>query len=827
MRGMPLGEEKVENLTVFVEEEEIMKSTVDNPTYGEFWDAQRTIPNQNLSTVLSRVYQIDTVTWATASLFGDVLGQYKFPNALFAMPQISQLLTYFQYFRCRGVRIGIRLNSTIMHYGALCLSEIVGGSTNVPEYNDIDGFQMLNNNPHIISAMKQDTVELTIPWTNPVSWIYLPLNVAEDDMIARVSLSVLFPLLADAASATSVTVTVFANFIAPELTGPRSPSFPGLVTPKHGVKINESGLCDWFGTCFGSAEPKDLPELDKEETIPTYEELYAQVFGKKFTSPETDSAAPSSAVFREKWKERSISPTEGKGLKINESRKHPEAQAKMDGVFSDVQETFKAIVEVGELASSFAKVIGPIAALDKPSSGDGPNHMQPIFGRDMPSGRGVDGAVKLSLDPGACIAHDVEALTTGKSDRNIYEIVRTPGFVMQYAMTNASVPGDKLFTLSIDPMNNYRRIVATKEYVYPTYLSWYSSMFKFWRGSLKFHVKFCTSRFTTTRIRAVWTWGATIPATLPNNEVGDIVSRMFDVTGDTDVNFTIPWLHQYLWEDVSITELTPGSTATNPIGWLTFYLVNEIVNGDPNVVPTVYVATWISAGNDFQLNLFTGIPSIATTSVGTATSVSLIQENKSTPMKKNVGIKKNESCIWSDARFDDDPIIETHAFVETGYCAPEVYGDIVELGKRYCVIGNGGVFTLWDTDPTTAQDFTLQSWLAAPFRFMRGSRRFKIFYDPTVASTTPAVWFPSSTDNVVGRPEIANALYVSPVMEFEIPWYSRVPAVQVMSSSYVDKQTFLYSGATVPLSVNARVYQAFGDDVSLIAMYAPPVLIQQ
>jgi hypothetical protein len=114
----------VEQLTVFKENEMLRQIDEGRPD-AQFWKQKNPFEVIEQEQVLGRVYDIDTITW-NAQATGSVLGTYYFPDDLFAIPQVASKLEWFRFFRAKGVKIGVRMNSTAFHYGRIAISYTVG-----------------------------------------------------------------------------------------------------------------------------------------------------------------------------------------------------------------------------------------------------------------------------------------------------------------------------------------------------------------------------------------------------------------------------------------------------------------------------------------------------------------------------------------------------------------------------------------------------------------------------------------------------------------------------------------------------------------------------
>lgn len=716
------------------------------PDYSQAWQVMGSTPSQNLGTVMSRSYAVGTITWSAAQAFKSQIGIFNFPQALFVVPQIAQLLNYFKFFRCKGIRLTVRLNSTVQHFGALVLSHCIGQTAVSRVFQDED-MQTFNNDPHIISAMAQETVTIEIPWRIPRAFVSLPLSPAHDFIISRAKLSVLFPLNADADAVSNVTVSVFAEFIEPELFGPRTANFSPLAVP-----FNEKKLV-----------PRKINES---------------------------------------------------GFSSQGKRQNKESQAKdQDGILADVRDTFVGFMEVVKTGVEIANIVGPMLA-DKPSTQMAPHGMQPYFGKDMPHGLGVDSGVKLSFDPGATLSMANIDTFSDELSHNIYDIMKMPGFLMNGQITNALNPGDLIQEILVNP----GLMFTFGNFHMHTYLSHMIQMFDFWRGSIRYWFRFCTSRFTTMRIRIVWIPGsdAVLPASISDDEVGDVVSMVIDVTGDTVVDFTVPYLNQNYYATNSSHDLyTQPTTGVGKVG---LYLVNECINADPDVTPMVYWACWTSAGSDFQVNSF-----YSAVLGGGGTTIQTT--NLTPPLLKKI----NQSCVRAEFKRPAQPIIDSLGFVESGFVSPENFGDVESLVKRYYfrrVLSTTAIqYADWDTTTSDSNNLANNTfnWIGLLFRYCRGAKRFKRIY-----TGTETMW--KLTLNTIGNAADGPVVYcptaTTRMMEFEIPYYTLYPYVSVDPYNTITSYNNLpfVTHSTTPFETGEKTYASVGDDFRFSGIYSPPVV---
>lgn len=168
-------------------------------------------PPAEITNILSRAYKLTSINWTSAS----TVDVRYFPEALFtAGTFIANVMTNFKYFRAKGVKIVLRLSSTPFHQGALMVGWIPDVTTTLtlPDIQQLSCCQAI-----ILSASTQDTATITIPWLSAVE--YLKLTEANPREIGALIVRPLVALVAPVSASSSIEVTMYAQFIEPQVQG--------------------------------------------------------------------------------------------------------------------------------------------------------------------------------------------------------------------------------------------------------------------------------------------------------------------------------------------------------------------------------------------------------------------------------------------------------------------------------------------------------------------------------------------------------------------------------------------------------------------------------
>jgi hypothetical protein len=759
--------------------------------------------DQGLKSVLSRPYEILNYSWTGAEASGTTIGEFEFPYDLFRVPQVGDKLEWFSYFRCKGVMLTIRLNLTMFHYGCLMMSGVEGQSTWGVRMHDSTFLQRFNNRPEFISAMASPVTEISYPWNLPWQWFPIIHSAGSDHytgalnynttplsgLISRVTFDIVQPLGMLGTGVSPGSVTVFANFIDPEVQGPVLAIDP-----------------------FPTSPP---PLVDPR--------------GKKKKKQKIELQSLSEVLSKA-------------GSMINIGKSH-EGKHSID--------VASIIDEAAGFLTSMDKTIMPMTPT--PVAQVGPYS-------DGPYGLGSVVATKLLLDPSAGL-HDQEIY--GEGNMSIYQLAQKPGLLDLFTIEGAThQAGELVVSYYVHP--NYHVINSSpgREDTVPTYLHWASMPFKWWTGSLKYQFRFFAPKFTTARFRLVWfpsdkALASLPPATLQADDVGNLYSRIIDVTGDTIVNVKIPWLSPaayrllypgtcFEWTASQMASLFIGGTENSIAdptyghlnlgtsnGVLALYVVNDLSSPTSANAVNITAALFVSAAEDYRLGLYTGID--------TVTNPLVIEQGFVIPEPLEIELQSGN--VWTDFHVPFDPITPSVGHVELGAVMPEQYGSLGDLVKRTELKSDltGAEIALYnpkEIDFTTLQLSSMIAYWRMTFVWSRGSfvRRsmqvsggYPATYNGWNLGTATATTMEPGSAHVYIQGTGATMVYwpftptpfwptAAALLEpSDSPsyWtlYGNTPGDYQWSGAYDD---FI---ATPPISL--------GDDFVMNGLYSPPVIIRE
>lgn len=725
-----------------------------------------------MSEVMSRSYQVYDFLWNENQAQFALIKELNFPEALFAIPQIKNKLDWFNLFRCKGVKLSIRLNTTAYHYGALNVSHVTGvGNTPFPDPvfgHDFRQFtraaiQNLNNQAVLISAMTAETIDIEIPWEFPIQWI--KISELKDDgreaFIAQVTFMVLDVLKMAAPSVLPIGVTIFANFIDPEVQSTTAVDAETSLAFAHAARAQSSEI------------------MAKTDVLSTVIDGFESAVGGAMRVVDLVGSTAESTINR--------------GLNV-------------------VDRAADMAPKVAEAAAMAAVV------LDKPTLTQVPQIIQSKGGYGSYFGYGADNTAKLALHPDAQTSSDPSLSTVGLNP-TIMQIIQTPGYSDQFSWSDTDAAETRVAEFRVAPYKYVPAVSGPDAGHVPTYLAFVAQNFRYWRGSMIFHFHFFASKFTSTRIRIAFLPGVTSGVAPPTGPGGDIPSIVLDITGDAHVSFAVPYIASTVFKEIQPLLASTAAKDASSVGKVVIDIINPIVSVTPGQSVSCY--TWQSAGNDMQFAHFVGyndsdhVPKLVYPIVPLP------------PADGQAAVNRFVDNV--------QPIVDGMSATKLeGYADSESFADFISLGKRYSNLQNfppldsNEVVVYSGFDPEFKPDTQVQSiwpndmiWLLVLFKWCRGSWRYRMI------ANEPCMSFCAEYGDSVS-PYIESGI---PSVDFsvELPYFQKTTFVRSLQSRacpgmYNYKMIAL--NGSLPGNLQWQFGQvSFGDDFGVSGMFSPPMII--
>lgn len=199
----------------------------------------------------------------------------------------------------------------------------------------------------------------------------------------------------------------------------------------------------------------------------------------------------------------------------------------------------------------------------------------------------VDPAQRLTLDGKQALAVSTVQYDGESGDNMAFEsIIKRDMVVVDEVWTTAYTNDTVLFYIPVTPFI-YTPIAANEITLPP--VAEVASMFKYWRGSIKFSVSIIASKFHKGRLRFFWSpTRYTIPFTEPISNL--VESYIIDINTETDVEFTVHYTAAVPYYKLSPLSMnTAHAEAANP-GYFYCLIHQELTAPDSTKDAHVYVS---------------------------------------------------------------------------------------------------------------------------------------------------------------------------------------------------------------------------------------------
>jgi hypothetical protein len=218
-----------------------------------------------------------------------------------------------------------------------------------------------------------------------------------------------------------------------------------------------------------------------------------------------------------------------------------------------------------------------------------------------------DGSSKLSLDAKQEVTIDPAVVGSESVDQmTIPHIVGIESFLTTFSWAPTDFSNTRLFEFPVTPML-YRETTYGME---TTPMCYVARAFKYWRGSLKFRMQFCSSSFHRGRVRIVFDPNLVPGGVDPPANVAQ--QWIVDLSETTDFSFTVSWAKNKPFLSVGEIILPPPIRPTDGAGYTNFiqnsngmisvYVLNDLIAPSSELpsLSTIDVILSASACDDMQ-----------------------------------------------------------------------------------------------------------------------------------------------------------------------------------------------------------------------------------
>jgi hypothetical protein len=714
----------------------------------------RPLPDQTPDKMLTRLMELDTFTWTVGAspTLTTPLQTYDPFVALANLPSLSDIIQWYQYIRS-DLEVHVRLNTNQFYAGALMFSAIPG----LPSAAVATMQQRSWLSHWIISAQKQDTLVIKLPWSWPTRFI----NVSDvlDSMSALIMWSVFADinasLYATVTAPQNITCTLFARFVNPVLMFP----WDGATTAR---KVRQAAKAS-------QAQRVRVVQQSGQVTAPT---IRSKKGSRSVVHVSRNTSDP-------------VQSTSGSAL----------------GSMSLPGSVMSPISEIGDIFDSVVSVAQPIMSLvqdfagllDKPEIDQPVTRVYPVTTANACQVDIPDQSLPLSLYRGSYLNVDATAIPGGRN-WTVLDVASTPALGFAFTFTNTS-PNNTTAMPFMAPGTPLYAMAMTHAY---------------FRGSVRMHVKFFASSFISARVLFVLA-----PNTSTTSDViANNLTRVVDVKGDTTIEWTIPWMYPVDFGQCYAGETSPTSLI-DEIYTIQASILTDITTNDVSVAPQVDMRVWYAAGPDAQWSSPIAVPIKIAYSYPNAPS--MIKEGQRRVLKERLArrrvagaiefplaaparaatrrdlllqvghftlVPKSQASIQDAFKVTFQPfVMDCTQLTDSHHCTSETSTYVTDLLKRYQQTNpDTTTFTDLVTFPGTysPSQGTLGYFFNRMFLFCRGGVRYK--------NTVPAnTWMNASW----GTPDLtidstwaglpqgnATLQYIDQTsleFSFSNPWIAQVP----------------------------------------------------
>lgn len=528
------------------------------------------ITDTSIASFMSRDFVIAEFNWLQTDLDGLAKKSLMLPYELLSKKVLLNKASKYQYLRCDFV-VNIKVTGSQFHYGRLLMTydPCPLGNAGIDEDAGRCNLISASAQPHVqISPNGVASMDLVVPFSLPLQYIDLSENKSAANTEANTCAIVVVWILNMLRSSTtgSLPVTVRARMINVVLTGP---------------------------TCE-----------DWTITAPNY---------VNYPAPNLPVSSNIGALF-----------TQGTKNTVDPEQDEKSQEGVISGVAERVAqfaEPFTHIPLVGEIASAVATGACGIAGIAKSLGYSMPNDMRAsmptyVDNAIYPHSTGIELSRIVAFKPDCKTSPSLPQISGFTDEMQISRIISTPAIMGRFNILPSHGVNYELYRDWITPLAVLGTVTTDTstppiQYakMWHTPLSYTSMAFTKWRGSINFRLQIIASAMHSGSIRISW---------VPNNNsfnnawpnsadtYADIISKVVEIKGTTEVCFSIPYMKPEQWSSISYQKNTIIESNNLKAYQMSFNgnLFISVVTPlthmmDP--VPTVSCNLWHSAGADFQL----------------------------------------------------------------------------------------------------------------------------------------------------------------------------------------------------------------------------------
>jgi hypothetical protein len=501
----------------------------------------------DLADYLSRPVVIQTVDWVEGTQFSLALNPWE---AYFSNANIIEKISSYAYINCK-LKLKIVINAAPFYYGCAIASYQPQSGLNpaaIVQLSSFDGWLIpLSQRPHVwLYPQCNQGGELELPFIHTSDWLRVGFlsEFAEMGALTIKSYTSLDNANSVAGVGCSIQVLAWAEDV--HLCGPT------VYLPLQALHS------DYI---VPGEPPVANPELPKNDVRNLLTTVLKPVRGKPANKSTSRKIKERYDIVRADAKADYKVYTTNRPLQSDEYS----TSGKISGPASAIADATGKLGNVPVIgpymtaSSVIATKVGQIASLFGFTNTPVVDDVKPVKSMNFHSfasteiGQPVD---KMTIDPKNEITIDPRVVgLSDNDDMSLWYLLSRESYLTQFDWLASDATGQKLFSTLVTP-NLYRAETTTITAIQATPLHHFSSLFRFWRGSIIFRFRFICTKYHKGRVVISWDPYANLDAAPPNLETN--YSKIVDISECTDIEIEVPYLAATSW--LTRRQLQPGVT---------------------------------------------------------------------------------------------------------------------------------------------------------------------------------------------------------------------------------------------------------------------------
>lgn len=282
-------------------------------------------------------------------------------------------------------------------------------------------------------------------------------------------------------------------------------------------------------------------------------------------------------------------------------------------VVESVSSSLVGVPLISTVASTVAWVsrfVGASAAyfgLNKETSQTARVHVVNHPARGYTHADGLDDSLVVGLQQDTTLAADFNIFGLEQDEMALATIkqkmcaVRGVAQVNEIAWTTADLPHSQIFSFQNSP-SCCQEISATE--IAPTTLNYLASMFKLWRGSIKYRVTVAKTAFHTGRLRISYVPSRDGIVTPNTDDTEYCYNWILDLSRTSEMSFEVPYANNVPWmTHLFRQEGDSAWNSSNRTGTLLFEVLTPLKAANSSVAPAVQLTLWHAGGDDLAFSI--------------------------------------------------------------------------------------------------------------------------------------------------------------------------------------------------------------------------------